>query len=73
MDYKIINQEEECLTPRDISRILNISKAQSYRLFNSKIEGEEFNGFKVGNSWRISRLDFQNWLNSKTDCKGYEL
>lgn len=72
MNYKIIDQNEECLTPADISRILKISKAQSYRLFNSKIRGEEFNSFKIGNSWRISRLDFQNWLSSKTSRKGYE-
>jgi hypothetical protein len=26
----------------------------------------------VGNSWRISRLDFQNWLSNKTGNKGYE-
>ena len=65
-NYEIIDTTGiKCYTPKDVMQILKISKPQSYRLFNSKVQGEEFPSFRCGASWRITVTDFNHWLNQK--------
>ncbi len=59
----------ECYTPKDVMRILKISKPQTYNLFNSKVQGEEFPSFRCGKNWRVTITDFNNWLNQKRKTK----
>lgn len=59
-------QELECYTVKDVQGILKISQAQAYNLFNSYLENERFPSFRVGSSLRITKKDFNKWLEKKT-------
>jgi len=52
----------ECYSPSDIMKILNYSKASTYRLFRSK----DFPSFRVNvRSMRVTRKDFKVWLEDR--------
>ncbi len=62
MSYEIVDTTGlECYTPDQVKVILQISQAQTYRLFNSEIY-PDFKSFKLGKSWRITKVDFENWM-----------
>lgn len=56
----------ECYTVKEVQGILKISQAQAYNLFNSYIEDEKFPSFRIGNSLRVTKKDFNRWLEMKT-------
>lgn len=61
-----LNNELECYTVKDVQHLLKISQAQAYNLFNSYVEGEKFPSFKIGGSLRITKKEFNKWLEAKT-------
>lgn len=56
----------ECYTVKDVQQVLKISQAQAYNLFNSYVGGEKFPAFRIGSSLRVTKKDFENWLERKT-------
>lgn len=55
-------EEFQCLRPKDVQKILNISKTETYRIFKSK----DFPSFTLGEKLlRVSKKDFEEWLKRK--------
>lgn len=46
------------LTPRDISRVLGISRNKAYEVIHS----EGFPSFQIGKQYRVQREKFLSWL-----------
>lgn len=53
-------QERRTYRVEDIAKILNISRTTSYKLVN---EGH-FHSVRIGNSIRISKKSFDEWLDA---------
>lgn len=66
VEYEIVKREEiECLSPSQVKELLNVSKSEAYRLFNSK----DFPSFRLGEKiLRIRKVDFMKWLEEQK-CK----
>lgn len=65
--YEIVEQDEiECLSPKQVMSLLDLSKSEVYRLFQSS----DFPTFTVGErSKRITKRDFKLWLNRRKEQK----
>ena len=65
MDYEIVERDDiECLSPKSVMKLLEISKTEAYNLFHSK----GFPYFRIGETGknlRVTRRDFKNWLNEQ--------
>lgn len=48
------------LTPKDIAKVLQISRNTTYELMHRK----DFPTLKIGKQYRVNREQFLNWLNN---------
>ena len=48
------------LTPKDIAKVLQISRNTTYEIMHRK----DFPTLKIGKQYRVSREQFLNWLNN---------
>lgn len=53
------------LTPKDVARVMCISRNKAYEVVHSK----NFPSFKVGKQYRVSRDKFLTWLSTASDEK----
>lgn len=56
--YTTINQDKRTYTVLEIAKILNIGKNKAYTL----IKDANFKVVRIGNSIRISKKSFDDWL-----------
>jgi len=59
------SREGEILTIREVAGFLKVTERTIYRLAAAK----KIPAFKVGGTWRFSRLDIDSWINQQSTGK----
>jgi hypothetical protein len=66
---KYIEQLPDMLTAQHIATFLQISRRRVYELFQAKEDAGGIRSFDIGNSKRVDKEDFINWIEAQKEKK----
>lgn len=63
--HKELESLPDIITPQQVANYLQISRKSVYELLSLNPDHGGISSFKIGNSRRVERVDFEDWLRKK--------